>query len=215
MTTVNGQGIVMTDDEIQLSNPNSIFEGLPPALTVDVTNDDVGECATCGNPVYRPPGNSPTGRKKRIPKYCDEHKSVAKSSGTVVRRRKSRDVDIAEGMTGLYTAFGLMVLPKDPELGAMIVGETKLLEIMNGPKGPAPGIAEVAGKAWADVAAQNPAIAAFLAPLLKTSLWSELIGAHIPIGVHVAQKMPKRSVKMRLAGFRKINRKARQADVNG
>lgn len=32
-----------------------------------------GSCIVCGAPTFRPPGLTPTGRKKRIPKYCDLH----------------------------------------------------------------------------------------------------------------------------------------------
>lgn len=32
-----------------------------------------GSCNVCGAPTFRPPGLTPTGRKKRAPKYCDLH----------------------------------------------------------------------------------------------------------------------------------------------
>lgn len=32
-----------------------------------------GECVVCGEPTFRPPGLTPTGRKKRAPKYCSLH----------------------------------------------------------------------------------------------------------------------------------------------
>lgn len=32
-----------------------------------------GACSVCGAPVFRPPGLTPTGRRKRVPKYCDLH----------------------------------------------------------------------------------------------------------------------------------------------
>lgn len=32
-----------------------------------------GACVVCGAPTFRPPGLTPSGRKKRTPKYCDLH----------------------------------------------------------------------------------------------------------------------------------------------
>jgi hypothetical protein len=32
-----------------------------------------GVCSVCGSPTFRPPGLTPSGRRKRTPKYCDLH----------------------------------------------------------------------------------------------------------------------------------------------
>lgn len=157
-------------------------DDLPPALVVDVADPDVGQCKECGIPVRRPNGESPTGRKLRIPKFCDDCKAAPKAaSGTVTRRRRSTNPDIAKGMTELYSTVGLLILPKDPQLGMMIVGEKRLQELMGQQDGPAPSIAEAAGNAWAHVAANNPMVADLLGPMLKTSVWAELMAAHLPV----------------------------------
>jgi hypothetical protein len=39
-----------------------------------------GSCDVCGAPTFRPPGLTPSGRKKRAPKYCDLHTPNAKVS---------------------------------------------------------------------------------------------------------------------------------------
>lgn len=39
-----------------------------------------GECSVCGAPTFRPPGLTPSGRKKRIPSRCDLHSTNVRLS---------------------------------------------------------------------------------------------------------------------------------------
>jgi len=183
------------------------FDALPPALEIDTSNPDVGSCKTCGTTVHRPPGMSPTGRKLRIPRYCDECKKspVQKEK----RTRRSSNPDIAAGMTDLYTMVGMFILPKDPQLGIAIVGEQRLAQILGQQDGPSQSIAEACGAAWAHVAASNPAVAEFIAPMLKTSVWAELATAHAPVVGHVLAKKPRVKWLQKL----KLGRRARAATV--
>ena len=201
----------MTDDEIAALGVDIDYDALPPALDAIPVNDNVGSCATCGRDVYRPDGQTTTGRKKRIPKYCNECKTDRKPTATVARRSGSK-VDIAAGMTGLYEAIGMAVFTKDPELGVMIIGVDRLNEIA-GQTASAQSVAQAAGSAWAHVAANNPAVAAFLQPILNTSVWTDLAVAHAPVVGHVVIKgkakgwFGRQGAKMKLARWRKVNRR--------
>lgn len=152
-------------------------------------NEDIGQCSDCGNPTYRPDGKSPTGRKLRVPKKCDACKGAkTASSGTV---RRSRKPDIQDGVTELYTSIGMLAMMKDQQLGMMIIGQRRLEELaasMEGQSAPS-GIADDAGKAWANVAANNPAVEKALSKMLETGIWAELINAHVPLlGLVIARK---------------------------
>lgn len=75
------------DDE--LFGPMSFDEGgeLAPETPKDSTGFEEstitigdGSCDVCGSPTFRPPGLTASGRKKRVPKYCDLHTPNAKVS---------------------------------------------------------------------------------------------------------------------------------------
>lgn len=190
-----------------LDDPN-----MPPvALAISTKDSNTGECASCGALTIRPAGTSPTGRKKRIPKFCDDCKQTKKPATTT--RRKSANMDIAETMTEMYTAVGLMILPKDPALGIAIVGQKRLLELEQAGQGEVQSIAEAAGNAWAHVAANNPMVAQFLTSMTKTTVWGELALAHAGLIPHVAPKIAKRKftsnigTKFKFMRFRKANRR--------
>lgn len=211
--------MAITDVE-SVPNSNGVsnedfFDELPPALVVDTSDADIGQCQSCGLTVRRPAGKTPGGRQKRIPKYCDDCKNIAKTSGNSPspRRRKSSNPDIQQGMTDIYTTIGMLIFPKDPDLGMAIIGEQRLAELMGKGTGPAPSVAEAAGAAWAHVAASNPAVAAIIEPMLKTSVWAELLNAHTPIVARVLAKLPKRKLRMKFARWRKPNRRPVTAEV--
>jgi len=166
---------------------------LPPGLDVDP--EDTGTCASCGSPTYRPPGQSPTGRKLRIPKYCESckpSKSAAKPGAT----RRRRGVDIEGGMTELYTSVGLILATRDPELGTMIVGPQRMKTILEAGTGEY-SLAVDAGRAWANVAANNPAVANVLEKMLATGVWAELGNAHVPLVALAVQRKPKLLTRVR------------------
>lgn len=152
-------------------------------------SEDIGTCSDCGNPTYRPDGKSPTGRKLRVPKKCDACKTTKTTTSGVVRR--TRKPDIQDGVTELYTSLGMLAMMKDQQLGMLIIGQRRLEELaasMEGQSAPN-GIADDAGKAWANVAANNPAVAKALEKMLETGIWAELINAHVPLlGLVIARK---------------------------
>lgn len=41
-----------------------------------------GACVVCGTPVFRPPGLTKAGHRKRVPKFCDLHSPSARVEGT-------------------------------------------------------------------------------------------------------------------------------------
>lgn len=190
--------------------PPDIFDDLPPALAASVDDDDIGQCNNCGIPVRRPTGNSPTGRKKRIPKYCNDCKSAVKSgvNSAAPRRRKSSNPDIAEGITNFHVMIGMAIMTKDPELGLKFVGEERLKEMLGQAEGPVPSIADAAGAAWAHVATSNQAVADFLTPLVKTSVWTEVASAYSPAVGHVLMKKPRPKFLTKLSLWRRSKRKA-------
>lgn len=81
--------ITITDKDEELFGPMSFDESgeLAPETPQDSTGFEEstivigdGACDVCGAPTFRPPGLTPSGRKKRVPKYCDLHTPNAKVS---------------------------------------------------------------------------------------------------------------------------------------
>lgn len=211
------KGILLsvTDDIGTVSEvPLDGFE-LPPALQTDGDNSNVGECKSCGVPVFRPVGQSPTGRKLRIPKYCDGCKKSKPTQASPGRRRKSTNPDIEEGMTALYTSLGFLLLPVDQALGVSIIGEERLTSMLGQAQGPQPSVAEACGKAWAHVAASNPKVADVLGPLVKTTVWSELWMAHTPIAGHVIAKRPKIRIRFAQRFSQRLRFRRRRVPTSG
>lgn len=180
-----------------------------------IGSEDVGACTTCGTAVHRPAGTSPTGRKLRIPKYCADCKTTPvrkTSSGKAVRRSRST-VDIEEGMTGIYTTIGLIALAKDQELGVTIIGQKRLAEMMQaGEENPDTSVASAAGRAWAGVAAANPKVHDTLTKMLATSVWTEILAAHMPLVGLAVQRKPNSLGKIKA---RIMRRRLRKASENG
>lgn len=201
------------------------FDSLPPAELDEsdsgmaeneiLGSEDIGECTTCGKPTHRPAGISPTGRKLRIPKYCSECKTTPvrkTSSGKAVRRARST-VDIEEGMTGVYTTIGLLALAKDQELGVAIIGQKRLQEMMeSGEEAPDTSVATAAGKAWSQVAAANPKVNEALTKMLQTTVWSDVLAAHMPLVGLAVQRKPKSLGRLKA---RLMRRRIRKAAENG
>lgn len=198
------------------------FEGLPDpefATSDDliaegeiIGSEDIGACNTCGKTVHRPAGQSPTGRKLRIPKYCDDCKSTPvrkTTSGKAVRRSRS-SVDIEEGMAGIYTTIGLIALAKDQELGLTIIGQKRLTEMLSsGEENPDTSVATAAGRAWAQVAATNPKVHDTLTKMLATSVWSDVLAAHMPLVGLAVQRKPKSLGRVKAYFLRRRMNKAR------
>jgi hypothetical protein len=92
-------------------------------------------------------------------------------------------------MTELYTSLGLLIATRDPELGTMIVGPQRLKALIDANSGEF-SVATDAGKAWASVAANNPAVAGVLEKMLATGVWAELGNAHIPLVALAVQRKP-------------------------
>lgn len=198
------------------------FDNLPPAEFIEADSgmvdneilgsEDIGQCTTCGKPVHRPAGASPTGRKLRIPKYCSDCKTTPvrkTSSGKAVRRSRS-NVDIAEGVAGIYTSIGLVAFAKgDKELGLTIIGQKRLQEMMSSAEDdPDVSVATSAGEAWAKVAAANPKVNDFITKLLETSVWTDIATAHMPLGMLMIQRKPKSLGRIRAWVLRRRVRKA-------
>lgn len=59
------------EDGDSLDTPSPTTDESPFADATTQVGD--GTCIVCGAPTFRPPGLTPTGRKKRIPRYCDLH----------------------------------------------------------------------------------------------------------------------------------------------
>lgn len=185
----------MAEDSTFPDEATPPVEDIPPAL--QIAEADRGTCSSCGNPTYRPEGKTPTGRKPRIPKYCETCKTVkGPSKGTAGRTRKRSTVDIQAGMTELYTTLGLMVAVKDPELGTLIVGQRRLKKMLETPAEDF-SIAEDAGKAWGDVAAVHPNVEQTLQRMLATGVWAELANAHAPLAALAIQRKPRLLTRLR------------------
>lgn len=102
------------------------------------------------------------------------------STRTTSTRRRRSTVDIRGGMEALYGNIGLGVgLIPSPKIAgqqmtqAQAVGATILEQA-----GPA-------AEAWAQLAAESPAVKAQLEKLLTASAWSAVVGAHLPIAAAV------------------------------
>jgi|SRR5215469_4053264 len=86
MTAPFEEGAIETDS---FDSPDAYTESflgnidIPASETTETTTESPfadattsigdGTCRVCGAPTFRPPGLTPTGRKKRVPAYCDLH----------------------------------------------------------------------------------------------------------------------------------------------
>jgi hypothetical protein len=88
-----------------------------PSFTVgleDIIDDPIqgdGSCVTCGAPTFRPPGLTPGGNRKRVPKFCDDHDPKRQARNE--RVLKERGIDpalnrIAEELADDVKLFGTM-----------------------------------------------------------------------------------------------------------
>lgn len=169
---------------------------VPPALHID--DADRGTCSACGDSTYRPEGTTPSGRRLRIPKYCETCKTAkTPTKGTATRTRRRPAVDVEAGMTEFYTTLGLLVAMKDPQAGTMIVGERRMQQLVEGAADRDYSMADDAGKAWANVAASHPAWDKALRQFLATGVWAELANAHAPAVALVIRRRPRFLLRVR------------------
>jgi hypothetical protein len=89
-----------------------------------IASDDTGTCSSCGNLTFRPAGNTPTGRKKRIPKYCDDcgrgktRTTPRQDSPSRQTRTLSKDLrEIQDGLAQQLTLLGMLAGPVMPVTG--------------------------------------------------------------------------------------------------
>lgn len=178
----------------------------PPIRMADEDSADTGTCAECGKPTFRPPGITPKGRRKRIPKYCADHTARPTSNAPSPSRRSKHkgNVDIADGMTEMYATIGMFALAKDQTLGSMLLGGTRIQRLMEQDPAEMPmtGIADDAGAAWGKIAEQYPGIERYLGGMLQTSAFAELLGAHAPLLVYGASKR-KGPLRIRFPRFKR------------
>lgn len=71
---------------------------------------------------------------------------------------------LAAGVANVYVFAGMGLGTVRPQTGMALASNASEL-----------------GKAWEDLAAQNPAVRRALLSILQTSVWGALIGAHIPV----------------------------------
>jgi len=181
------------------------YTALPPSETLDDTipigdeyeahtaaaSEDIGQCATCGKPTYRPPGATPTGRRKRIPKHCTDCGGQPASGKGETRVRKP---NLAQGIEDFHNTLGGVCLMRgDLELAAVFMGPEKVQAILSG-EHPQDfeGIAKPAGRAWANIASNVPAVNKGWQAVLTTSMWGDLVSVYAPALMVVGKRKPAR-----------------------
>lgn len=83
--------------------------GLEDAVIDPIQGD--GQCITCGAPTFRPPGLTPGGNRRRVPKFCDDHDPKRQARNE--RVLKERGIDpalsrVAEELADDIRLFGTM-----------------------------------------------------------------------------------------------------------
>lgn len=81
-----------------------------------------GACDVCGSPTFRPPGLTATGRKKRVPKYCDLHTPNAKISSprSNVKGMESQLQRVQEELADDIRLLGTLAGPLLPVTGYFV-----------------------------------------------------------------------------------------------
>lgn len=82
-----------------------------------------GACVVCGAPTWRPPGLTPTGRKKRVAKYCDLHdpKRRVTSDFTATANVDSQLAKIQDELADDLRLLGTLAGPLLPVTGYYVV----------------------------------------------------------------------------------------------
>lgn len=81
-----------------------------------------GSCRVCGTPTFRPPGLTPTGRKKRAPRYCDIHdpKRRVSHEGPSFAGMESQLQRIQEELADEVKLLGTLAGPMLPVTGYFV-----------------------------------------------------------------------------------------------
>jgi hypothetical protein len=126
-------------------------------------------------------------------------------------------LNIEDGMRELYVGLGMLLMIRDPELGIMVVGEKRFMEMMQAQKDGEPTpLADTAPKAWSDLAEQNRTVHDALSKILTTSAWAEVMNAHLPLFLLLWQRAkPKIKLGSALGRLRLFRRKNRSAPTSG
>jgi hypothetical protein len=107
---VNDTSDVMPDME-------SDFTGDTPSFTVgleEIIEDPIqgdGSCVICGAPTFRPPGLTPGGNRKRVPKFCDDHDPKRQARNEKILKERGIDPAlnrVAEELADDIKLFGAM-----------------------------------------------------------------------------------------------------------
>lgn len=105
---------VMPDME---SNGGASTGGDEPLFTVgleDLVEDPIkgdGECITCGAPTFRPPGLTPGGNRRRVPRFCDDHDPKRQARNEKILKERGMDPAlnrVAEELADDIRLFGTM-----------------------------------------------------------------------------------------------------------
>lgn len=92
----------------------------PPPFEDATTPIGDGQCVVCGAPTWRPAGLTSTGRKKRIPKYCDLHTPGKNISGATASRIESQLQRVQDELADDMKLLGMLTGPMFPVTGYYI-----------------------------------------------------------------------------------------------
>lgn len=76
-----------------------------------------GTCAICGAPTFRPPGLYKSGRRKRVPKYCDVHNPASRKDEVGPSTLNAEMQRVQAELSDEVKLFGMMVGPFLPVTG--------------------------------------------------------------------------------------------------
>jgi hypothetical protein len=107
-----------SNDLPDLESNGSTFDSRDePLFTVgleDIIEDPIqgdGSCVTCGAPTFRPPGLTPGGNRKRVPKFCDDHDPKRQARNEKILKERGIDPAlnrVAEELADDIRLFGTM-----------------------------------------------------------------------------------------------------------
>lgn len=196
-----------TDGADQLDD--DVHQDDEPAGAGDVVCDECGEDFTDkgrqakmlrGLHMRRQHGVAGAGRHRRTKTPPRPPRSRVDRPAPARGGRSPSRKDLEEGTRELYESFGLIVYMRDPEAGALIIGNKRLAELAEA-EATSDGIAGAAAKAWAKVAQHNDAVESLLSKTLSTGDWSEVITAHLPILMLAVKRNPEK-LQATIGGWR-------------
>lgn len=117
------------DDEMTFTPPGEDFDPPKETETIEAGFEEAtvqigdGTCRVCGAPTFRPPGLTPTGRKKRAPSYCDLHdpKRKISSDGPFTGKVESQLKRVQEELADDIRLLGMLAGPMLPVTGYYVV----------------------------------------------------------------------------------------------